>query len=83
MDELGRVLVSLCSIIPDGLVVFFCSYDHLKKTYSYFEKNAILNKIIAKKKIFMEPKRTSDVDSILTNYTKSIKVRLRFPFYFN
>ncbi|CAF4376984.1 unnamed protein product, partial [Adineta steineri] len=26
MDELGRVLISLCSPIPDGLVVFRCSY---------------------------------------------------------
>lgn len=74
MDELGRVLVSLCSTIPDGLVVFFCSYDHLQKTYAHFEKTFVINKIIAKKKIFMEPKRSSDVDTILTNYTKSIKV---------
>ncbi|CAF4647698.1 unnamed protein product [Rotaria sp. Silwood1] len=73
MDELGRVVVSLCSTIPDGLVVFFCSYDHLQKTYTYFEKTFVLNKILAKKKIFMEPKRSSDVDTILTNYTKSIK----------
>lgn len=51
MDELGRVLVSLCSTIPDGLVVFFCSYDHLQKTYAYFEKTYVLNKIIAKKKV--------------------------------
>ncbi|CAF0777180.1 unnamed protein product [Adineta steineri] len=73
MDELGRVLILLCSTIPDGLVVFFCSYDHLQKTYAYFEKTFVLNKIVAKKKIFMEPKRTGDVDNILTNYTKSIK----------
>ncbi|CAF4225276.1 unnamed protein product [Rotaria sp. Silwood2] len=73
MDELGRVLLSLCSIIPDGLVIFFCSYDHLQKTYAYFEKTFVLNKIVTKKKIFMEPKRSSDVDTILTNYTKSIK----------
>ncbi|CAF0786179.1 unnamed protein product [Adineta ricciae] len=73
MDELGRVLVSMCSTIPDGLVVFFCSYDHLQKTYAYFEKTSVLHKLAAKKKIFMEPKRTSDVDSILGNYTKSIK----------
>jgi len=51
MDELGRVLVSLCSTIPDGLVVFFCSYDHLQKTYAYLEKTYVLNKIIAKKKV--------------------------------
>ncbi|CAF3347822.1 unnamed protein product [Rotaria socialis] len=73
MDELGRVLVALCSTIPDGVVIFFCSYDHLQKAYAYFEKTFVLNKIIAKKKIFMEPKRSSDVDTILTNYTKSIK----------
>jgi Rad3-related DNA helicase len=52
MDELGRVLVSLCSTIPDGLVVFFCSYDHLQKTYAYLEKTYVLNKIIAKKKVW-------------------------------
>ncbi|UJR22839.1 hypothetical protein I4U23_025869 [Adineta vaga] len=73
MDELGRVLVSLCSTIPDGLVVFFCSYDHLQKTYAYLEKTQVLSKLVTKKKIFMEPKRTSDVDKILINYTKSIK----------
>ena len=30
----------------------------------------------------MEPKRTSDVDSILSNYTKSIKVKLKRSFSF-
>lgn len=75
MDELGRVLVSLCSNVPDGLVVFFCSYDHLQKTYAHLEKTFVLNKILPKKKVFIEPKRTSDVENILGNYTKTIKVR--------
>jgi len=51
MDELGRVLVSICSMVPDGIVVFFCSYDHLQKTYAYFEKTSVLNQITQKKKV--------------------------------
>ncbi len=63
MDELGRVLVSLSSIIPDGLVVFFCSYDHLQKTYAYFEKTYVLNKILAKKKVWNCKNYTKVFDS--------------------
>lgn len=51
MDELGRVLVSLCSTVPDGVVIFFCSYDHLQKTYAHFEKTSIINKVAAMKKV--------------------------------
>ncbi|CAF0737627.1 unnamed protein product [Didymodactylos carnosus] len=73
MDELGRLLISLTSTIPHGIVIFFCSYDHLQKAYTHFEKTFVLNKILPKKKIFMEPKRSGDVETVLTNYTKAIK----------
>lgn len=91
MDELGRVLVSLADSVPDGLVVFFCSYDHLQKTYKHFEQTSLLNQLDKKKKvrlsfvqneksffffmkIFIESKKSTDVDNILLNYTKTIKV---------
>ncbi len=82
MDELGRVLVSLCSTIPDGLVVFFCSYDHLQKTYAYFEKTYVLNKILAKKKVWNCKNYTNFFDSYCNRslWNQNVQVMLIVSF---
>lgn len=36
MDELGRALVNICTVVPDGVVVFFPSYDFLNTIYERF-----------------------------------------------
>ena len=37
VDELGRTLLNLCRVIPDGLVVFFPSYSYLDDVVKRWE----------------------------------------------
>ncbi|XP_013788023.1 ATP-dependent DNA helicase DDX11-like [Limulus polyphemus] len=72
MEELGRVLVNICTIIPGGLVCFFPSYEYEQRLYNYWEKNGTIAKLNIKKTVFREPKQACQVDKILQSYTKCI-----------
>ena len=72
LDETGRLLLDLCYLIPGGLVLFFPSYDYLDVIYSRWESTRILQQIQVKagKKVFREPKNSSLVSRILTEYSR-------------
>ncbi|KAG8232335.1 hypothetical protein J437_LFUL012925 [Ladona fulva] len=73
INELSRTLLNLCNIIPGGVIVFFPSYDYESYVYNLLEKNGVLTKLEVKKKIFREPKKSSDVDKVLDSYASCIK----------
>ncbi|CDR88405.1 related to CHL1-protein of the DEAH box family [Sporisorium scitamineum] len=78
VDELGRTLANLCNIIPAGLVVFVPSYAFLDKVMARWKDAAsggVLQRLGSKKKIFMEPKTTMEVDKVLGEYTAAIRAR--------
>lgn len=51
LDELGKQLLSLASLVPDGMVVFFVSYDYLDKVVKHFKKSNILDQLNEKKQV--------------------------------
>lgn len=76
LDELGRTLVNLCNIIPAGLVVFVPSYAFLDKAMARWKDAAsggVWGRLSGKKKVFMEPKTTMEVDKVLQEYTAAVK----------
>ncbi|KAJ8028374.1 ATP-dependent DNA helicase DDX11 [Holothuria leucospilota] len=73
LDELGRILVNLSTIIPAGLVCFFPSYEYADHVYSHWEKTGVLERLEKKKKIFQEPKKATQVEQILGQYAMVIK----------
>ncbi|KAG2459891.1 DDX11 helicase, partial [Polypterus senegalus] len=73
MDETGRILSNLCNVVPGGLVCFFPSYEYEKCVYAHWEKNGILDRLAAKKKIFQEPKKANQVEQVLAEYSKCIQ----------
>ncbi|KAL4700941.1 hypothetical protein H8959_014945 [Pygathrix nigripes] len=56
MDEAGRILCNLCSVVPGGVVCFFPSYEYLRQVHAHWEKGGLLGRLAARKKIFQEPK---------------------------
>nr|XP_039267118.1 ATP-dependent DNA helicase DDX11-like [Styela clava] len=72
IDELGRTLCNLCNVVPGGIVCFFPSYDYEKIVHTRWNETEILKRISLKKKIFREPKKTSQVDQILNEYSTCI-----------
>ncbi|PVD35073.1 hypothetical protein C0Q70_06354 [Pomacea canaliculata] len=73
LEELGRLVVNLCSVVPGGIVLFFPSYDYEQLVSVSWEKSGILGRIEAKKKIFREPKSAIQVEHVLTQYGDCIK----------
>ncbi|SPO26374.1 related to CHL1 - protein of the DEAH box family [Ustilago trichophora] len=76
LDELGRTLVNLGNIVPKGLVVFVPSYAFLDRVMARWKDKAsgeVLQRLGVKKKIFMEPKTTMEVERVLAEYTAAIR----------
>ena len=55
VDELGRALLNLCTVVPGGVVCFFPSYDYEKRVYTRWTETKLLNKIGKKKKVSRLP----------------------------
>ena len=66
--SLSRVLVDLCSVVPQGLVVFFSSYAYEQFFWDYITKKPAYEEIRMKKKVYREPKQANDVGAVLTEY---------------
>ncbi|XP_041072361.1 ATP-dependent DNA helicase DDX11 [Carcharodon carcharias] len=79
LDECGRVLVNLCKVVPGGIVCFFPSYDYEKQVYTHWEKTGLLAQLEAKKKIFQEPKKASQVEQVLSEYSRCIQHSNQLP----
>ncbi|KAF7890629.1 hypothetical protein EAF00_008944 [Botryotinia globosa] len=87
MDELGRVLVNVCTVVPGGVVVFFPSYRVLDTILARFavvsrgngssgnstsRPKSILQRLEEKKTVVREAKEES-VEEILRRYGKAIE----------
>jgi Rad3-related DNA helicase len=51
MDELGRMILNLANIVPDGIIVFFPSYSYEEKIVNHWTKTKLVDKIELKKKV--------------------------------
>ncbi|KAK0113884.1 ATP-dependent DNA helicase chl1 [Cadophora gregata f. sp. sojae] len=85
IDDLGRALLNICSVVPDGVVVFFPSYTSLASIISCWEvvppsstnslsdtpPQSLFQRLATKKSIFKESKDVS-VDNVLTSYAAAI-----------
>jgi chromosome transmission fidelity protein 1 len=77
VDELGRALLNICTIVPDGIVVFFPSYAYLTSILTRWEiapsssQPSLLSRLSAKKSLFKESKGHS-IEIILQDYAKAI-----------
>ncbi|SCZ99515.1 BZ3500_MvSof-1268-A1-R1_Chr3-1g06054 [Microbotryum saponariae] len=72
LDELGHSIVNLTNVIPHGIVVFVPSYDFLFQIQARWEKTNLITRLGSRKKVFWEPKSSSEVDLILRDYSAAI-----------
>lgn len=75
LDELGRAVLNICTIVPDGVVVFFPSYLFLETVVTRWsiEKDgtSIYRRLEGKKMLFRERKEAG-VEEVLAEYAKAI-----------
>ncbi|XP_020574920.1 ATP-dependent DNA helicase DDX11 [Phalaenopsis equestris] len=72
IEELGRFISNLVAIVPEGMVVFFSSFEYEGQVYSAWKASGILQKILKKKRLFREPRNNVDVEVVLREYKESI-----------
>jgi chromosome transmission fidelity protein 1 len=75
VTELGRALLNICTIVPDGVVVFFPSYVYLSSIVAAWSQSTsspnVFERLAAKKPIFSESK-TASAEQVLTEYAQAI-----------
>ena len=72
IQELGLLLCNLTTVVPEGIVVFFSSFDYEGQVYDAWKASGILDRIMKKKRVFREPRKNTDVESILKEYKETI-----------
>ncbi|CAO2813328.1 unnamed protein product [Amaranthus hypochondriacus] len=72
IEELGLLLSNLVTIVPEGIVVFFSSFDYEDKVYEAWRTCGILQRITRKKRLFREPRSISDAEVVLKDYKDTI-----------
>ncbi|RDW73743.1 hypothetical protein BP5796_07185 [Coleophoma crateriformis] len=77
IDDLGRALLNICTIVPDGVVVFFPSYAYLANTITRWSisippsQESILSRLRTKKAMFQESKEVT-TEAVLAEYAQAI-----------
>lgn len=72
LNETGRILRNICSIVPGGVVCFLPSYSYEQTVYDHLKNTKVVEAIIKRKSIFREPKSASDVDQVLNKFASAI-----------
>ena len=77
VDELGRALVTLATLVPAGLVVFLPSFDYEAAVWTRWRTlppgaaagaTTIAAQLERRKRVFREPRTASEVDTVLRDY---------------
>lgn len=76
IQRLGQALMNTCSVVPDGVVVFFPSYRYLEEVVGVWQNTdgggkSVWERLQSKKAVFREQKGGLS-DEVLENYTKAI-----------
>ncbi|XP_040380068.1 ATP-dependent DNA helicase DDX11 isoform X2 [Oryza brachyantha] len=73
IEELGRFLCNVVTIVPEGVVMFFASYEYERCVYDAWQSSGMISKISKKKYVFREPKNSVDVETTLNEYKEAIQ----------
>ncbi|KAF7562953.1 hypothetical protein G7046_g1190 [Stylonectria norvegica] len=76
MTQLGLAILNLCSLVPDGVVIFFPSYGYLDEVIKVWQQQqgtnaAVWDRLGTRKAVFRETRGGSS-DEVLQEYTQAI-----------
>ncbi|KAL3822856.1 hypothetical protein ACHAXA_006220 [Cyclostephanos tholiformis] len=72
IDELGRLVLNLCSVVPKGFVVFLPSYNYESQIFQRWRSTGFLGQLEKKKSLYREPKISRDLDATLERYSDTV-----------
>jgi chromosome transmission fidelity protein 1 len=77
ITQLGLAILNLCSLVPDGVVIFFPSYGYLDEVVAVWQKSqgpsaqSVWDRLGTRKALFKETKGASS-DEVLEEYSSAI-----------
>lgn len=71
MRNYGQLLLRCASSIPDGICVFFTSYQYLEDIITYWDSINLIQQIMDHKLIYIETKDVIETTLALENYKKA------------
>ncbi|KAK8608456.1 hypothetical protein V6N13_023879 [Hibiscus sabdariffa] len=72
IEELGLLLCNLATVVPEGTVVFFSSFEYEGQVYNAWKTSGILERIMKRKHVFREPRKSTEIEVILKEYKEAI-----------
>ncbi|GER48349.1 ATP-dependent RNA helicase chl1 [Striga asiatica] len=73
ISELGLMISNLVMVVPEGIVVFFSSFDYENQVHEAWRASGILSRISKRKRVFREPRKSTEVDAVLKEYREAIE----------
>ncbi|XP_016514733.1 uncharacterized protein LOC107831480 [Nicotiana tabacum] len=73
IQELGLLVSNLVNVVPEGMVIFFSSFDYEGQVYDAWKELGIIGRIMKRKRIFREPRKSTDVEIVLKEYKETIE----------
>lgn len=77
IKHLGELMIKLFMKVPDGVVIFFPSYNYLNLVLQHWRKFGVYDKLKGIKQIYQEPTESTQVDKTLSEYSYNIKNKQR------
>ena len=71
IQNYGRLLVDLCSVVPDGVVGFFTSYRYMEDIVAAWKEMGVIEQLLALKLIFIETKDIVETTLALDSYKRA------------
>ena len=71
IQNYGRVLIDLCSCVPDGIVAFFVSYSYMEQIISKWHETGVLQQVMRRKLVFLETQDVVETSLALDNYRRA------------
>ncbi|CAN8233350.1 unnamed protein product [Cochlearia groenlandica] len=73
IQELGLLMSNLVAMVPEGVIVFFSSFEYETQVHTAWSNSGILGRIVKKKRVFREPRRNTEVEAVLRDYKEAIE----------
>ncbi|GMS89829.1 hypothetical protein PENTCL1PPCAC_12004, partial [Pristionchus entomophagus] len=72
LEELAMIIRSVARRVPGGVLIFFPSYRLLDRVYEWMHQATFIRQIEFNKIVVKEPKRSSDLTGVMSQYEAAI-----------
>jgi regulator of telomere elongation helicase 1 len=74
MNELGYTIRNFCSIVPEGLLIFFPSYTVMDQLIKHWNNSKIWSTMSNHKELLIEPRSSSEFNAIIKDFEIKSKI---------